>query len=135
MTQILAVDDTWPNNFDMLVLLGYVALVVGVPAAGLSLLVIDIRAHYRRLKGALVVVSNYVRYMPSWVADEAQRRKRVPPCLAVFGLKLPCTEAELLKAYREMVKERHPDLGGDMAEFLQLQRFFEEARSLITNSD
>lgn len=131
MTQILALNETWPNNFDLLVLLGFVALVIGVPAVGWSLMVLDIRAYYRRLKGALVVVSNYARYMPAWVANEARRRRRVPPCLAVFGLQLPCSEAELLKAYRELVKERHPDLGGDMAEFLQLQRFFEEARSLI----
>lgn len=135
MTQILAVQQQWPDSFDVLVLLGFVALVIGGPAFGWALMVLDIRAYYRRLRGALVVVSNYVRYVPAWVADEARRRRRVPPCLAVFGLTLPCTEAELLKAYRELVKERHPDVGGDMAEFLQLQRFFEEARSLIANAE
>lgn len=124
-------EETWPTTFDLWVLAGYMLVVVGGPIAGYVLLAVDIRKHYRRLKQALMVVSHYKVQMPSWVATEARQRQRPPACLAAFGLKLPCSEADLLEAYRQMVKTKHPDLGGDRSEFLQLQRHFEEARSLL----
>lgn len=124
---------SWPDRFDVAVIVGYVVLIVGVPVAGYVLLAVDIRAHYRRLRGALVVVSSYVTQLPSWVASDARRRQQTPACLAVFGLDLPCTEDELLDAYRQLVKTHHPDLGGDRNQFLQLQQHFEQARSLLTS--
>lgn len=125
--------ESWPSTFDLWVLAGYVLVVIGVPVAGYVLLVVDIRKHYRRLKQALMVVSNYKVQLPSWVAHDARQRGRTPACLAAFGLELPCSEADLLEAYRELVKTKHPDLGGDRSEFLQLQRHFEEARSLLAS--
>jgi hypothetical protein len=121
----------WPSPFDLAVLVGFVVLIVGIPLAGYVLLAVDIRAHYRRLRGALVLVSNYMVRMPAWVAADSQRRKHAPPCLATFGLKLPCSEDQLLNAYRQLVKTCHPDLGGDRNEFLKLQQHFEQARTLV----
>jgi hypothetical protein len=121
----------WPDRFDLAVLVGFLLVIVGIPVAGYVLLAVDIHAHYRRLRGALVLVSNYMVHIPAWVAAESQRRKHAPPCLAAFGLKLPCSEAQLLDAYRQLVKHCHPDLGGDRNEFLKLQQHFEQARTLV----
>lgn len=123
--------DSWPDAFDIAVLVGYLGLIIGVPTAGYVLMAVDIRAHYRRFRQALVVVSKHTRQIPAWVAEEARRRRKPPACLAAFGLTLPCSEADLLEAYRQLVKTRHPDLGGDRQAFLQLQKHFEEARSLL----
>lgn len=131
----LLLADNWPDTLDIVVLVGYVAVVLGVPTAGYVLLAVDIRSHYRRFRQALVVVSNHTRQIPQWVMEEARRRRKPPQCLATFGLKLPCTEADLLQAYRDLVKTRHPDLGGDRDAFLQLQKHFEEARSLLSAQD
>lgn len=128
---ILAEPAPWPDRLDLAVIIGFVLLAVGIPLAGYVLLAVDIRAHYRRLRGALVLVSNYMVRIPSWVAADSQRRKHAPPCLATFGLKLPCSEDQLLDAYRQLVKTCHPDLGGDRDEFLKLQRHFEQARTLV----
>jgi hypothetical protein len=128
---LLAETAPWPDRFDLAVIVGFVVLIVGIPLAGYVLLAVDVRAHYRRLRGALVLVSNYVVQMPAWVGGEARRRQQTPPCLAAFGLDLPCSEAQLLDAYRQLVKTRHPDLGGDRNEFLKLQQNFEQARTLV----
>lgn len=135
MSNAIPLAETWPTTFDLWILAGYVLVVVGVPVAGYILLAVDIRAHYRRLRRALVVVTHYTARLPSWVINEARDRRRVPPCVAAFGLKIPFTEEQLLEAYRQEVKLRHPDRGGDRAEFLQLQRYFEEARSLLSGTD
>src|SRR5688572_16436068 len=87
---------TWPDPVDVAVLVGYLLIIVGVPLVGYVLMAVDIRAHYRRLRGALVVVSNYVVQMPAWVVMDAHRRRKAPACLAAFGLNFPCSEAELL---------------------------------------
>lgn len=127
--------NTWPDTFDLVVLIGYLFLIVGVPVVGYVLLAVDIRAHYRRLRQALVAVTQYTSKLPSWVASEARARRRTPRCVAALGLAIPFTEEELLEAYRQQVKTRHPDCGGDRDDFLKLQRDFEEARSLLSASD
>ncbi len=126
--------DAWPSTADAWILMGYVVVVFGLPVAGYVLLAVDIRAHYRRLRGALVRVSQYTRRLPSWVARDAKTRKYRPPCVAAFGLEMPFTEEELLEAYRREVKTRHPDRGGDRDDFLQLQQQFEQARSLLADA-
>ncbi len=126
--------ETWPTTLDLCVLAGYLLIVVGGPIAGYVLLVVDIRKHYRRLRQALVVVSQYTRRLPRWVAEEATARKQVPACVAAFGLGMPFTEEELLNAYRQQVKTRHPDRGGNRDDFLVLQQHFEQARSLLSDT-
>jgi curved DNA-binding protein CbpA len=44
---------------------------------------------------------------------------------------MPCTQADVLAAYRRKVKSLHPDLGGDQREFLRLQAHFEQAMALV----
>ncbi|MBN1853898.1 MAG: J domain-containing protein [Pirellulales bacterium] len=112
---------TWPDEFDLAVTTAVLAMVVFAPVAGYTCMVLDIRAYMRRLRGALVVVVNYFTELPSWA------RETTPRCLSVFGLSLPCTEAELMQAYRAKVKKLHPDRGGERHEFLRLQAHFELA--------
>jgi len=131
MVPLVLASENWPDKYDLAILAGYLLVIVGLPLAGYMLFVVDVRAHYRRLKGALVAISHYTARMPAWVAKEYWARAQTPPCIAAFGLELPCTEAELLEAYRSKVKQMHPDLGGDPAEFLALQQHFEHACSLI----
>lgn len=45
--------------------------------------------------------------------------------LTVLGLAPGATLAQVKAAYREKVKEHHPDSGGDVAEFLRLQEAYE----------
>lgn len=53
-----------------------------------------------------------------------------PDCLTRLGLALPCTIAEVKAAYRNRVKQVHPDQGGSHEEFLALQTAYEEALRL-----
>jgi DnaJ-class molecular chaperone len=50
-----------------------------------------------------------------------------PACLRALGLELPVTAEDVLAAYREQAKTMHPDRGGDLQEFLRLQKHFEQA--------
>ena len=88
-------------------------------------MVLDIRRYLRSLRRALVTVTQILPGTPAW----ALRRR--PHCLRTFGLELPCTEMEVLAAYRMRAKELHPDRGGDLQEFLRLQRQFEEALEVV----
>ncbi|MGI9455933.1 MAG: hypothetical protein ACR2NU_05185 [Aeoliella sp.] len=135
MSLPLAIDDAWPDSFDVLIIAGYVALVVAIPLAGNILMALDIRAHLRRLRGALIVISQYSRHAPAWLMKATWSTRQQPACLEAFDLRLPCTEADLLDAYRRRIKEVHPDRGGNRNEFLRLQRYFDEARSLLITAE
>jgi hypothetical protein len=115
---------TWPDGVDATITVFYLALVFGVPLAGYVLMVLDFRAYLRSLRRALTVVADWVPATPYWVLRDR------PPCLISLDLSLPVTEAEVMVAYRERVKQLHPDHGGDLRQFLQLQRHFEQALHL-----
>jgi hypothetical protein len=107
----------------------FLAVAFGIPAFGLVLMATDIRRYLRSLGRALVVVTYAVRPgIPYWA------RRRRPPCLETLELELPCTEEQVLAAYRRKVKELHPDKGGSLQRFLQLQRHYEQAMYLARNS-
>lgn len=113
---------TWPDGVDAIALLAFAGIAFGLPLLGYCAMVLDIRAYLRSLTRALVVLSHAVAPgSPSWV-----RRDR-PPCLETFGLTFPCTEEQVLAAYRQRVKQLHPDRGGDLHQFLRLQKHFEQA--------
>ena len=115
----------WPDAFDSVGLLLFVALAFGLPALGYGFLVLDVRRYLRSLRRALVVVTQVVTpRVPRWA------RRDDPPCLQSLELALPCTEDEVLAAYRRRVKELHPDHGGNLREFLRLQQHFEQAMFL-----
>lgn len=85
----------------------------------------DIRQYVRSLRRALVAVSRVAAPLtPYWVMLDR------PPCLRELGLDDACTEEQVLAAYRERVKSLHPDRGGDLKQFLRLQRHFEQAMHL-----
>jgi hypothetical protein len=117
---------TWPDGIDWAVTASYLALAFGSAALGYVCLALDIRAYLRSLRRALVVISNYRVELPEWV------RRDTPRCVLALGLTLPCTEADILSAYRRKVKRLHPDRGGDRREFLRLQMHFEQAMALVS---
>lgn len=104
----------------------FLAVVIGVPALGYVFMVLDYRAYLRSLRRALVVAGHYAYDIPAWVA-----RRQTPQPIAALGLTLPCSEEEVLQAYRERVKHLHPDHGGDRQRFLKLQAQFEAALKLV----
>jgi hypothetical protein len=54
------------------------------------------------------------------------------PAFAVtLGLLPPYTMDDVKRAYREKVKDAHPDRGGDRAEFDRIQRAFDEAGAYL----
>jgi hypothetical protein len=115
----------WPDALDLAALTLFALSVLATTATGYALLVLDIRAYLRSLRRSLVRV---VRYFPQW---PAWAQVQTPPCLAAFGLRLPCTAADLLRAYRRQVKRLHPDRGGDKQRFLLLQSQFEQAQTFL----
>jgi hypothetical protein len=119
----------WPDRFDWPILIGYLATIVVLPALGYLAMAADFRAYLRSLRRALVLVTNYRPELPDWV------RRTTPNCILALGLTMPCTEEEVLAAYRRKVKQLHPDLGGDRRAFLRLQKQFEEAMSVVAASD
>jgi len=48
-----------------------------------------------------------------------------------LDLRPPCSEEEVLAAYRQRAKSLHPDRGGDLEKFLRLQQHFEQALHLV----
>jgi len=116
---------SWPDSVDLAALLAFFAIAFGLPAFGYVLMVSDFRRYLRSLRRALVVLTRSVTpNSPYWA-----RRDR-PPCLETLDLAMPCTEEQVLAAYRRKVKEMHPDKGGSLHKFLQLQRHFEQAMYL-----
>jgi hypothetical protein len=116
---------TWPDGIDWWVTAGYFALAFGLAALGYVCMALDIRAYLRSLRRALVVISGYRVELPEWV------RKDTPRCILALGLTLPCTQADILAAYRRKVKKLHPDRGGNRREFLRLQSHFEQAMAFV----
>ena len=125
-TSILAEQtNPWPDSYDRLLTSVYLAVIFGVPLLGYACMVVDFRRYLRSLRRALIVVTHALPATPKW----AMRSR--PTCLRAFGLKLPCTEDDILAAYRDLAKTKHPDHGGDLQQFLQLQRYFEQAMQLV----
>ena len=54
-----------------------------------------------------------------------------PRCLTVLGVLPPVTEEDVKQAYLARAKALHPDRGGDPAEFVLLQRAYEEAKEFV----
>ena len=116
----------WPDGVDATLTLGYVALILGLPLLGYLAMYLDYRRYLRSLRRAMVFVANYSsRALPYWAHKER------PACLMEFDVHLPCTEQDVLAAYRERVKDLHPDKGGDLQQFLRLQKQFEQALYLV----
>jgi hypothetical protein len=116
---------TQPDQIDLTIAVTYLSVAFGLAALGYVCMALDIRAYLRSLRRALVVISGYRLELPEWV------RKDTPRCILALGLTLPCTEEEILAAYRRKVKTMHPDLGGDQREFLRLQQHFEQAMAFV----
>jgi hypothetical protein len=121
--------EQWPDGVDLTATTLYLSLVVAAPLLGYALLAMDIRRYVRSLRRALVIVVNYFPELPGWA------REPTPKCIAWFGLEMPCREEALLQAYRERVKQLHPDRGGDRRRFLKMQRNFEEALEYLRRRD
>lgn len=116
---------SWPDGIDLLILSGLGVVVVIALIFGLGYWFADLRAWLRACGRKLVLVRDYLPQIPLWA------RHKTPRSLRVFGLKLPCDEQDLLQAYRQKVKGNHPDHGGDLEDFMQLQTDFEEARRFL----
>ena len=91
--------DSWPDAVDLAALAVFVLLALGLPALGYVFMALDIRRYLRSLRRALVIVASAVRRPPNWSLNDS------PPCLQTLGLTLPCTEEEVLAAYRQRVKD------------------------------
>lgn len=110
----------WPMPIDAFAVAVFLGVAILIPAAGYVLMALDIRAYYRSLRRRLVLVV-MPRLTRSWA------RGRPPQAFFTLGISPPCSEEELKQAYREKVKDLHPDTGGDQQRFLRLQAHFEEA--------
>lgn len=119
---------SWPDGYDTLATVLFLAAIIVLPAIGYALAFLDFRAYLRSLRGALVRVVRSIHVLPDWA------RSQTPPCLAALGLQLPCTEEDLKRAYRDKVKDLHPDRGGDKRRFLILQSHFEEGMRLLSGA-
>jgi hypothetical protein len=118
----------WPDAIDRVGILMYVAIAFGLPALGYVFMVIDFRRYLRSLRRALVVVANVAaRATPYWAVRESQNQL---PCFQSLEVTFPCSEQDVLAAYRRRVKQLHPDHGGDLQQFLRLQKHFEQAMHL-----
>jgi hypothetical protein len=127
ITTHLIFAETELDSFDWTITTLYLTAVFGFAFLGYVCMVLDIRAYLRSLRRALVVIGQYRLDLPDWV------RRDTPRCILALDLTLPCTEEDVLAAYRRKVKSLHPDLGGDQRAFLRLQAHFEQAMTLVTS--
>ncbi|MEX2115188.1 MAG: J domain-containing protein [Pirellulales bacterium] len=126
MLQFLT-NESWPSAFDAVLTIAFLLVVIGVPVLGYVFLALDIRAYFRSLRRGMAVIVSYLPFaeVPDWA------RSHTPRAIAALGLQLPCSETDLMRAYRRRVKTLHPDRGGDGRRFLRLQADFEEALALV----
>jgi hypothetical protein len=121
----MATRQAWGDALDWTVVVTYLALIALVPIVGFTSIGLHIRDYLRSLRRALVLIGHYSRELPEWILQDR------PRCIQALDLRLPCTTAEVLAAYRKKVKLLHPDRGGDPREFLRLQEHFEQAMALV----
>ncbi|HTQ40914.1 MAG TPA: J domain-containing protein [Pirellulales bacterium] len=117
----------WPDALDLATTCLLLGGILALTLSGHVLFVLDVRAWLRTFRRALIVVTDHLPNFPRWV------RLQTPRCLAAMGLKLPCNEEQLMRTYRQKVKQLHPDCGGDRKRFMRLQANFEEALQFIRN--
>jgi hypothetical protein len=117
------------DPLDTTVILVFLAAIILVPLAGYVFMVLDFRAYLRSLRRVVIVATQSFTSLPGWA------KVYTPRCIAALGLQMPCTEEDLKRAYRQKVKELHPDHGGDQRRFLILQAHFEEALALLAEQD
>ena len=115
----------WPDQLEVATTAVYLLIVVTLPALGYVYMVADFRAYLRRFRRVMIQLAARYPHTPGWVQQET------PPVLVALGLRLPCTESDVLCAYRRQVKQLHPDRGGSMRKFLRMQAHFEEAIAFI----
>ncbi len=113
------------QRLDPSIAVAWIMVGLGPPILGYVFLVLDIRRYLRSLRRALVVIVQAPTTIPYWVLRER------PPCLQTFGLDAHASEEQLWAAYREQVKDAHPDRGGSLQDFLRLQKHFDQALHLI----
>ena len=111
----------WPDFIDLIAIALIAGTILAVIVTGHTLMVLDFRRYLRALRRGLIVVANYLPHIPAWA------REQTPKCLVTLGLRLPCTEDDVMRSYRKCVKRLHPDRGGDQRRFLLLQTDFEQA--------
>jgi hypothetical protein len=107
----------------------FLAVIILVPLAGYVFMVLDFRAYLRSLKRSLILAASAFAGMPAWA------RQYTPRSIAALGLRMPCTEEDLKRAYRQRVKLLHPDHGGDQRRFMLLQSQFEEALRIVAEAE
>jgi hypothetical protein len=107
----------------------FLAVVILIPLAGYVFMVLDFRAYLRSLKRGLIHAASAFAGIPPWA------RQHTPRAIAALGLRLPCTEEDLKRAYRQRVKLLHPDHGGDQRRFMLLQSQFEEAMTIVGDAN
>jgi hypothetical protein len=115
----------WHNSLDLAITAGFLAVFFLLPALGFVFMALDLRAYWRSLRRSLAVVGRTFSGIPDWA------RYGTPRPIAALGLRLPCTEEDLKRAYRTQVQRLHPDHGGDQRRFLLLQSHFEEALAIV----
>jgi hypothetical protein len=119
----------WPDWIDRAIIGTYCLGVLLLPLAGYWLMVLDIRAYLRALRGALVKVVFHFPNVPTWA------RYETPACLRALGLHLPCTAQDVKDAYLRLAERLHPDRGGDRRKFLQLTRNVEAAIQFLRDHE
>ena len=125
MSLLAIAESTWGDLVDLYAVGAFFAAAIILPAMGYFFMVADYRTYLRSLRRALVKVVSYFPDIPDWARQES------PRCITALGLRLPCTEEDVKKAYLKQVKRLHPDRGGDRRRFEQLQMHFEEATKLV----
>ena len=116
----------WPDAVDIGILLLFFGGIATMLLLGYLIMVLDIRAYLRALRGVMVRVTRHFAHVPEWA------RYETPGCLTALGLRLPCTPEDVKRAYREKAEKLHPDRGGDRRKFMRLQGHFEKAMQFLT---
>jgi len=69
----------------------------------------------------------YQRAVEHYNRRQSNTSASTPPCITALGLSLPCTVEDVKSAWRQLVKESHPDVGGDASRFIELKDHYNSA--------
>lgn len=59
--------------------------------------------------------------------DSRSAPAETPPFLAALGLALPCSVADVQRAFDRQVRAAHPDRGGNVEQFVRLRSAYQES--------
>jgi hypothetical protein len=82
---------------------------------------------------AVAVLAEVLRKIGAWPSarTHCRRSSTTPDWSYVLGVAIPCTRDDVVRAFRKLALETHPDRGGDPARFIAVRTAYDQALAAV----